>query len=116
MSGEVFDELFIACFKELHDKEYCRSVVETVAELAEKRYVAYRGKMDVAYVLNLPRDDNPHVLIAVDRVNKKGLILTLVSGRYVIFLTYERGGNKFRPVRAEVTNAEIAAAAYYKDC
>jgi len=107
--SEVFVELFMACYKELRDEEYCRGVVETAAELAETRRVAYR-KRGVTYVLNLPRGDQPHVLFAVDRVHKKGLVLTLVGDGYIIFLTYERG-DKFRPVHAELANAEIAAAA-----
>jgi hypothetical protein len=105
-----FVELFMACYKELRDEEYCRGVVETAAELAETRRVAYRGKRGVTYVLKLPRGDQPHVLFAVDRVHKKGLVLTLVGEGYVVFLTYERG-DKFRPVHAELVNAEIAAAA-----
>jgi len=108
--SEVFVELFMACYKELRDEEYCRGVVETAAELAETRRAAYRGKRGVTYVLNLPRGDQPHVLFAVDRVHKKGLVLTLVGEGYIVFLAYERG-DKFRPVHAELVNAEIAAAA-----
>jgi hypothetical protein len=55
----VFVELFAACLKELHDEEYCRGVVEAVAELAASRQVAYRGRRGVTYVLNLPRGDQP---------------------------------------------------------
>jgi len=108
---DVFAELFIACFKELHDEEYCRAVVEATAELAETRRIEYRGKRDVTYVLNLPRADQPHVLFAVDHRNKKGLVLTLVGEGYMMFLMYKRDGGKFRPIHAEVINAEIAAAA-----
>jgi len=106
----VFADLFMACYKELRDEEYCRGVVETAAELAETRRVSYRGKRGVTYVLNLPRGDQPHVLMAVDRVHKRGLVLTLVGEGYITFLTYERG-DRFRPVHAEIVNAEIAAAA-----
>jgi len=106
----VFVELFAACFKELRDEEYCRGVVEAVAELAETRQVAYRGKKGVTYVLNLPRGDQPYVKTAIDHRRKKGLAFTLVGDRYIIFLMYERD-NKFRPIHAEVINAEIAAAA-----
>jgi len=105
----VFVELFAACFKELRDVEYCRGVVEAVAELAETRQVAYRGKKGVTYVLNLPHGDQPQVLIAVDQ-KKKGLMLTLVGEGYMMFLMYKRD-NKFRPIHAEVINAEVAAAA-----
>jgi hypothetical protein len=105
----VFVELFAACLKELHDEEYCRGVVETVAELAASRQVTYRGRRGVTYVLNLPRGDQPQVLIAVDQ-KKRGLMLTLVGEGYMMFLMYKRD-DKFRPIHAEVINAEIAAAA-----
>jgi hypothetical protein len=106
----VFVELFAACFRELRDEEYCRGVVEATAELAERRRIEYRGRKGVTYVLNLPRGDQPHVLFAVDR-NKRGLVLTLVGEGYMMFLMYKRDGGKFRPIHAEVVNAEIAAAA-----
>jgi hypothetical protein len=105
----VFVELLMSCVKELYDVEYCRDVVETVAELAETRQVTYRGRRNVTYVLNLPRGDQPQVLIAVDQ-KKKGLMLTLVGEGYMMFLMYKRD-DKFRPIHAEVINAEIAAAA-----
>ncbi len=109
--SDVFVELFIACFRELYDEEYCHAVVETTAELAERRRVEYRGKRGVTYVLNLPRGDRPYVRFAVDYKRKKGLVLTLVGDGYIVFLTYERDEGKFRPVHAEMVNAEIAAAA-----
>jgi hypothetical protein len=108
--SEVFTELFITCFKELHDKEYCRSVVEAIAELSETRRVTYRGKKGVTYVLNLPRNDQPYVLLSVDHVNRKLLVVTVVGEGYIIFLTYERG-DRFYPIHTEVANAEIAAVA-----
>jgi len=104
-----FVELFMACYKELRDEEYCRGVVETAAELAETRRVADRGKRGVTYVLDLPRDDQPHVLFAVDYKNKKGLILTLVGEGYITHLIYKRADGKFQPIHAEVLNGEIAA-------
>lgn len=104
-----FVELFMACFRELRDEEYCRGVVETAAELAETRRVAYRGKRGVTYVLDLPRDDQPHVLFAVDYKSKKGLILTLVGEGYITHLIYKRADGKFQPIHAEVLNGEIAA-------
>jgi hypothetical protein len=107
----VFVELFTSCFKELRDEEYCRGVVETVAELAETRQVAYRGRKGVTYVLNLPRGDQPHVMVAVDHRNKKSLMLTLAGEGHITFLAYEHNDGKFHPVHAEVVNAEIAAAA-----
>jgi len=106
----VFVELFAACMKELRDKEYCRGVVETVAELAETRRVAYKDKRGVTYVLNLPRSDQPLVQMAVDH-KKKGLVLTLVGEGYIVFLMFKREADNFRPIHAEVINAEIAAAA-----
>ena len=106
--SEVFVELFMACYKELRDEEYCRGVVETAAELAETRRVAYR-KRGVTYVLKLPRGDQPHVLFAVDRVHKKGLVLTLVGEGYITHLIYKRADGKFQPIHAEVLNGEIAA-------
>jgi len=106
--SEVFVELFMACYKELRDEEYCRGVVETAAELAETRRVAYR-KRGVTYVLNLPSGDQPHVLFAVDRVHKKGLVLTLVGEGYITHLIYKRADGKFQPIHAEVLNGEIAA-------
>jgi len=106
----VFVNLFMVCFKELRDEEYCRGVVEAAAELAETRRVAYRGKRGVTHVFNLPRDDQPHVMVAVDHRRKKGLVLTLTGEGYIMFLFYERGG-KFYPIHAEVINTEIAAAA-----
>jgi len=108
--SEVFVELFMACYKELRDEEYCRGVVETAAELAEARRVAYRGRRGVAYVLSLPRNDNPYVLFAVDRVHRKGLVITLVGEGYIMHLIYRRGDSKFYPIHAEIVNAEIAAA------
>jgi len=105
----VFAQLFMACFKELRDEEYCRGVVEATAELAETRRVAYRGRRGITHVLNLPRGDQPQVLIAVDQ-KKKGLVLTLVGEGYMIFLMYKRE-DKFRPIHAEVVNAEVAATA-----
>jgi hypothetical protein len=108
----VFVELLMSCVKELHDEEYCRGVVEAVAELAASRQVAYRGRRGVTYVLNLSRGDQPYVKTAVDHRRKKGLVLTLAGEGYIIFLMYERGDdNKFRPIHAEVINAEVAAAA-----
>jgi len=107
--NDVFVEVFMACFKELRDEEYCYDVVKAVAELAETRRVEYRGKRGVTYVLNLPRGDQPQVLIAVDQ-KKKGLVLTLVGEGYMIFLMYKRE-DKFRPIHAEVVNAEVAATA-----
>lgn len=109
MSG-VFVEVFMACFRELRDEEYCHDVVETIAKLAETRRIEYRGRRGVTYVLNLPRGDQPQVLIAVDHRRKRGLVLTLVGKGYIMFLTHERDEDKFRPVRVEVVNAEIAAA------
>ncbi|MFZ8840925.1 MAG: hypothetical protein ACO2PM_18815 [Pyrobaculum sp.] len=101
----------MACFKELRDEEYCRGVVEATAELAETRRVAYRGRRGITHVLNLPRGDQPYVQIAVDYKQKKGLVVALVGEGYMIFLMYRRDEDKFRPVHAEVINAEIAAAA-----
>ena len=109
----VFAELFTSCFKELRDEEYCRGVVEAVAELAATRRVAYR-RGRVGYVLYMPRDDQPQVLVAVDQ-KKRGLMLALAGAGYVVFLMYERGGDgKFRPVRAELMSTEIAAMANLK--
>jgi len=107
----VFVNLFMACFKELRDEEYCRGVVETTAELAETRRVAYRGKRGVTHVFNLPRDDQPHVMVAVDHRKKNGLVLTLAGEGYIMFLFYKRGGGKFYLIHAEVINTEIVAAA-----
>lgn len=107
--SEDFAELFIACFKELRDEGYCRGVVETVAELAETRRMAYRGRTGITYVLRLPHNDSPHVLFAVDYRKKKGLILTLVGEGYITHLIYKRVDDKFRPIHAEILNGEIAA-------
>jgi hypothetical protein len=109
--SEVFVKLFMACFRETRDEEYCNDVVETVAELSETRRVTYRGKKGVTYVLNLPHGDQPRAMVAVDHRNKKGLVLTLAGEGYITFLAYEHSDGKFHPVHAEAVNAEIAAAA-----
>lgn len=116
--SEIFVELFMSCFRELRDEEYCYGVVETTAELTETRRVEYRGKRGITYVLNLPHNDQPYVQFAVDAY-KRGLVITLVGKNYVIILMYERDGSKFRLVDADVVNKEISAMAnqaYCKDC
>jgi hypothetical protein len=105
---DIFIDIFNTCLREVDDREYCRGVVEAIAELAETRRVAYRGERGVTYVLNLSRGDQPYVKIAVDK-RKKGLIVALIGNGYMAFLIYKREGDRFRPIYAELTNSEITA-------